>query len=175
MTQYKHEKTCPFLRLMQLTDKLDYDNITKEQLYNAVSAQVFPLPLFALVLSNLATNGSQPETLDEFMGRTQLEHPASLVKTDTMPTIINEPLMNRIIQLDASSKYISPQSLLRYTFLRNVESWVETSGSHTLSVTGTAETWVLIFLLHEGYENGFGIDRSKLETFLRGDEVVELS
>lgn len=177
MTQYKHERTCPFLRLLNLTNKLDYNDITANALGDGLKSFGFPYIqgyVIGIGCKLLLGKWNDPMTIDDVCTPQFIEHFASLVKTDDLPHKVDPYLLERILSLDKKSKFISPQSLLRYTLLRNVESWVETEGKHFMSIPGFGETCLLLFLLHEGYENDFGVDRTKLETFLRGDEAVSV-
>lgn len=173
MTQYKHERTCPFLRLLKLTNKLDYGNITASELGSGLETFGFPYAQGYIIGAGckvLLGKWNTPMSIDDVCTPQFIEHFASLVKTDILPYKVDSYLLERILSLDRDSDYISPQSLLRFTVLRNMESWIDTGGKHLFSIAGLSETCLLIFFLNQKD----GIDRSKLETFLKGDEVVNI-
>lgn len=165
---YEHTHTCPFLRYLHLVEKLDYNHVTAQQLYDGMRSFGFDAWFCYLFVQGIMF-GFEGQTIDDLVHHVNIEHKASLVKLDESPTRVNEALLHKLVNLDRHQHYISPQSILRFTVLRNVDSWVETSGQFTFSLTGFLESCKLIYLLNEGHAHDFGINRTKLEKFLRGE------
>jgi hypothetical protein len=169
--KYTHEQTCPFLRLLHLTGRLQYGDIRYQDLYDGLVYYGFGrfAHLIALASTNpLLKRVKGKLTIDEVCKPGFLEHNASLCKRDETPSVVDDDMIKDILALDAADS-IKFSSLIWYVCSRNFDSFRRTRGCHAFSVLGVIEASALYKLLKC---DGFRIPKRDLLIFLTGDIPV---